>query len=65
MRSKIKYRYIVKTFVDAGSPQEAIKIAKQTNPHDVFIDNEVWKMDDFAIKPNSKKLGYRENEKTK
>lgn len=56
----MKHRYIVKTYVEASTPQEAIKLAKQTNPHDVFLDNDVWKEQNWALKESDKKpLGFK------
>jgi len=53
-----KLRYIVRTFVEAENPQKAIKIAKRTNPHEVYIDNEIWKMSDFLLEESKKNVGF-------
>ena len=54
----MKFRFIVRTFVEARTPQEAIKLAKKTNPHEVYIDNEVWKSQDYALKQPKNRMGF-------
>lgn len=55
----MKHRYIIRTFVEANSPQEALRLAKKTNPHEVYLDNEVWKDKGYALTEDSKtKIGY-------
>jgi hypothetical protein len=55
----MKYRYIVRTFVEASNPQEALRLAKKTNPHEAYIDNEMWKLQDFALTDKQLKIGFK------
>ena len=57
----MKHRYIVRTYVEASSPQEALKLAKQTNPHEVSLDHDVWKETGWALTDAEKKqLGFKQ-----
>jgi hypothetical protein len=56
----MKHRYILRTFVEASSPSEALKIAKNIPPHEVYLDNEVWKEQGYALRDSDKpKLGFK------
>jgi hypothetical protein len=55
----MKHRYIVRTYVEASTPQEALKLAKITNPHEVNLDQDVWKAKNYALAEEIKKqIGY-------
>lgn len=57
----MKFRYVVRTYVEASTPQEALKLAKLTNPHEVSFDHDVWKDQGYALKVENKKpLGFKE-----
>lgn len=57
----MKFRYIVKTMVDAESITEAIKKAKKIAPQEVFIDDRVFeKRDEYALTDAERKqIGIR------
>jgi len=56
----MKHRYIVRTYVEAETIEEAIKLAKRTKPHDVYLDQDVWKDRQYALKYELKpKLGFK------
>lgn len=56
----MKHRYNIRTFVEASSPHEALRLAKRTTPMEVFLDNEVWKEQGFALREDEKKqLGFK------
>jgi hypothetical protein len=58
----MKHRYNVQTFVDAESIEDAIKLAKRTKPHQVYLDENVFKERGYAIKDeNKKRMGYEES----
>lgn len=52
----MKQRYILRTFVEASSPLEALKLGKKTSPHEVYLDTEVWKEKGYALKESDNKL---------
>jgi hypothetical protein len=55
----MKHRYIVVTYVEASSPVEALKSAKSSSPHEVYLDKEVWKGENWALREeDKKKLGF-------
>lgn len=55
----MKHRYIVRTYVEASTPQEALKLAMKTNPHEVNLDQDVWKDKSWALTEEPKKpIGY-------
>jgi hypothetical protein len=56
----MKHRYIVRTFVEAKTPQEALRLARKMNPHEVYFDTEIWKMSDYALKEKERKIGFKE-----
>lgn len=54
----MKHRYIVRTFVEASSPSEALKLAKNKAPHEVFIDDRVWEKEGYPLtKEDSRRMG--------
>jgi hypothetical protein len=55
----MKHRYIVRTFVEARNPQEAIRLARKTNPHEVYFDTEIWKQQDYALNDKQSKIGFK------
>jgi hypothetical protein len=58
----MKHRYIVTTYVDATSPQEAVRLAKKTNPLEVRLDNDIWKERGYALTEEDKKqLGFKDH----
>lgn len=55
----MKFRYMIRTWVEAESIEQAIRIARRTKPHEVIIDSEVWKERGYAIRDNqTKKIGF-------
>jgi hypothetical protein len=55
----MKFRYVVKTMVDASSLKEALKLAKETEPQEVFIDDRVFEKSGYAIREEPKnKTGF-------
>ena len=57
----MKHRYIVSTFVEASSPQEALRLARKTSPHEVYLDNEVWKQQGYALRDSKTNIGFQQN----
>jgi hypothetical protein len=56
----MKHRYIVRTYVEAKSPQEALKLAKGITPHEVYLDDRVWeKMGYQLTEVDRKQLGFK------
>jgi len=56
----MKFRYIVKTMVDASNPKEALKLAKLKEPQEVFIDDRVFEKTGYAItREQQKQFGIR------
>lgn len=62
--SNMKFRYIVRTFVEASSPQEAIRLAKKIKPHEVFLDDRVWEKREFSLEENKPtQIGFSKRRK--
>lgn len=45
----MKFRYVVTTFVEAESIEEAIKKAKRTKPHEVNLHGQWWERQDYRL----------------
>lgn len=43
----IKKQYIVNTYVEASSADEALKKASKVKPHEAYIHNQWWEKRDF------------------
>lgn len=55
----MKHRYVVQTYVDAETIEDAIRLAKRMKPHEVYLHADAWKDQGYAIKDQPKtKLGY-------
>lgn len=55
----MKHRYILRTFVEASSPQEALKLASKIPPHEVYLDQDVWKEQGYVLRESDKRqLGF-------
>lgn len=59
----MKFRYIVRTFVDASSPQEALRLASKTKPHEVYIDDRHWQNEGYALTAQELKIKGFEHKK--
>ncbi len=60
----MKHRYIIRTFVEAEDPEQALKIAKRTKPHEVYLDSEVFKDRNYVLTQETKKLiGYADKQR--
>lgn len=56
----MKHRYIVRTFVEASTPSEAIRLAKKTTPHEAYLDDRYWEKQGFPLtNEESKRIGFK------
>jgi len=52
-------RFIIRKFIEAESMEKALKAERRTRPHEIYLDNEVWKNRDYALKDRvSGNIGY-------
>lgn len=45
----MKKQYVVTTYVEANSAQEALKKASTQKPHEAYIHNQWWEKRDFTL----------------
>ena len=56
----MKLRYIVSTFVEAESIEEALKKAKRIKPHELSVHNSWWEKHNYSSKDEPRsKAGFK------
>lgn len=62
----MKLRYVVTTFVEAESIEEALRKAKKIKPHEINLHGAWWEKRDYLLTDESKdQIGYKNNGRRK
>jgi hypothetical protein len=56
----MKHRYIVRTYVDAESADEALRLARKVGPQEAYIDDRYWEKQGYPLKDEERKqVGFK------
>lgn len=58
-------RFIIRKFIEAESMEFALRKERRTRPHEIYLDNEVWKERGFSLTDEeAKKIGFKNGKKS-
>lgn len=58
-------RFIVLKFIEASGMEQALKKERRTRPHEIYLDNEVWKECGYSLTDEeAKKIGFKDAKKS-
>lgn len=62
----MKFRFIIRKFIEAENIEQCLKQERRTKVHEVYLDNEVWKNREYALKDEfNKRIGYADKQRKK